>query len=127
MGINNIILFTKQEERSFLPKLAPSIVSNSRKNLAFLSSIAIPIGWGFSYFFLWIYFMLDKGFFSDSNMRFKFGDCTTCDNINGAWEDLNEFQIEEKDDPIKEINLDTLDESRTSLIQFQFDSVSSTR
>ena len=69
-----------------------------------LSSTVVPTGWCLSYFFLWIYFKLDKGFFSDTNMRFKYEDYG---EISGVWEDVNEFQNEER------ISTDNLDPTQT--------------
>ena len=96
LAINIIILFRKQTDNSFPPKFAPSLVSNSRQNLAVVSSLVIPSGWFLSYLFLWIYFKLDKGFFSGTNMRFKYGEYKTGEQVTGDWEDLNEFHTEEE-------------------------------
>ena len=65
----------------------------------------IPTGWLLSYFFLWIYFKFDKGFFSDTNMRFKYGDYKDGEEISGDWEDLTEFYTEDIDAPAEEITM----------------------
>ena len=63
---------------------APSGASLSRQNFAIFTSIVVPTGWGFSYLFLWIYFKLDKGFFSSTHMRFRF-DETSVEQVVGEW------------------------------------------
>ena len=96
--INNTILFLKQTENTFPPQFSASSVSISRQNLAIFSSMVIPIGWGLSYFLLLVYFRLDKGFFSGTNMRFRYSeDGQTGEVIKGTWEDLNEYHHEKKD------------------------------
>ena len=74
-------------------ELSPSMVSNSRRNYAILCSVIIPFGWVLSYFFLWIYFKLDNGFSSETNMRFKYEENETGENISDSWEDLNDVQF----------------------------------
>ena len=71
---------------------SPTDVSLSRQNFAIFTSIVVPTGWVLSYLFLWIYFKLDNGFFSSTNMRFRF-DETSSDHVVGEWEDLNELVV----------------------------------
>ena len=84
--INNVIIYSKDADNSFLP---PSVVSVSRTNFVIASSVIIPTGWFLSYFFLWIYFKLDKGFFSDTSMRFKYENNKADRVIAGEWKDLS--------------------------------------
>ena len=103
--INSVIIFNKQIDQTFPPILAPSQVSSSRRNFAIVSSLIIPLGWALSYLFLWIYFKLDKGFFSGTNMRFKYANYKPPQRICGAWKDLNELYTDTED-----IELDTFSE-----------------
>merc|ERR1719318_2307482 len=85
--INNTILFLNQTENTFPPQYSASSVSISRRNLAIFSSLVIPVGWVLSYLLLWVYFQLDKGFFSGTNMRFRYSeDCQTGEVVKGTWE-----------------------------------------
>ena len=106
LAVNISILFFKQENNSFPPQLSPSLVSPSRQNLAIVSTLVIPLGWVVSYFFLWLYFKLDKGFFSGTNMRYKYSEHKLGEEVSGDWEDLNEFQDEEENSQTKDINMD---------------------
>ena len=89
--INNMIEYTNQTERKFPPPLSASNVSITRQNLAIFSAFVVPLCWALSYFFQWLYFRLDRGFFSGTNMRFRYEGCQSKDVITGTWEDLNDF------------------------------------
>ena len=73
------------------PAYFPSEVSISRKNFSIYATVVIPAAWILSYIFLSIYFKLDKGFFSETNMRFKYDKYKTDGRITGVWEDLNDY------------------------------------
>ena len=88
----NLLLIHSDFSNTHSPKVAPSMVSKSRQNLAILSSVAVPCCWALSYFFHWVYFKLDNGIFSGTNMKFKYQEEEAGENILGAWEDLYEYK-----------------------------------
>ena len=91
IGINMFLIFSPFNNTPTL-KLAPSMVSRSRQNFAILSSVVVPCGWALSYLFHWVYFKLDHGIFSGTNMRFKYHVKEAGDNISGVWEDLYDYK-----------------------------------
>lgn len=69
---NNQIFIEVSESTSNLTNFTPASVSLARLNLIVHTSYAIPTGFLFSYLMVFLYFKMDAGYFSLSNMEFKY-------------------------------------------------------
>ena len=76
----------------------------------------IPTGWFLSYLLLWVYFKHDKGFFSGTNMIFKYDEYTG-EEVSGVWEDLNEFDSDNENSQSNVTVLTVLDDVLKNVIE----------
>jgi len=94
---NNLIL----NDEGFAPlsdhiDLTDSGLSPARFNFYIFSAIIIPLGWGFSYAFLYLYFRCDN-YFSISELSFQYENPTDDDyvfGIRGQWQDSAGIEVD---------------------------------
>ena len=84
LGIIYLVLLFEDETIMKLPSvngISPSKISRARKKLLIFSSISIPLGWLLSYFFLYLYFSNDNGYFAIAAAEFEYkDDCVLSDS-----------------------------------------------
>jgi len=84
LGIAYLVLLFGDETIVKLPSIngiSPSKISRARKKLLIFSSMSIPFGWLLSYFFLYLYFSNDNGYFTRAGAEFEYkNNCVLSDS-----------------------------------------------
>ena len=76
---------------TYLGDISPSAISTARYNFLIICCIAGPFGFLLGYLFLYLYFKLDKGFFTATTLQFQFAQDRFggTSKVTGTWIDLN--------------------------------------